>query len=394
MTKEAAMSDVIRKFKKYLSFPSLVVTAFGMAVATASSVAPVALIGAAGLAYSSNAAAVTCGSFDGKVCSGTAYQYAGGFSPNAGEYGGFGGASSCTVTHTPVVFVHGNGDNATSWDAPTFQVSGYTKAPYSVYQQFKAAGYKDCELFGVTYLSSSERAAPQNNTHTESKYAIIENFVRAVKAYTGKSQVDIVAHSLGVTMSMTTFTYYGDWGSIRRFVNIAGGIHGLDSCLYTGYANPYAWTCDSQNVGDPYWFGFFPDWWSPGINPWTGTSASYAFANSGTSHTATSFYTIYAGTHDEIHCTTVSDYSNCGNGPKLKSNTNVKAQLNVGAGSNAQEIDWSWSDYSMFNLMGGDTDGVGHFHAKTNTGQIQVNMLNTTCTGTGCAAGYNYGPVN
>ncbi|MGZ3238939.1 MAG: extracellular native short-chain-length polyhydroxyalkanoate depolymerase PhaZ7 [Burkholderiaceae bacterium] len=387
------MSDVIKKYKQHLSFPSFIASALGMVFAAIGSLAPVAVVGVTGLAYSNNAAAVTCGTFDGKVCSGTASQFAGGFVPNAGQYGGFGGASSCTVTHTPVIFVHGNGDNATSWDAPTFQVSGYSKAPNSVYQQFKAAGYKDCELFGVTYLSSSERSSPQYNTHTESKYDIIEKFIRAVKAYTGKSQVDIVSHSLGVTMSMTALTYYGDWGSVRRFVNIAGGIHGLDSCLYTGYANPYATTCDSQNWYDSYWFGFFPDSWSPGINPWTGTSASYAFANSGVQHTATSFYTIYAGTHDEIHCTTVSDYSNCGKGPLLKTATSVKAQLNVGAGSNSQQIDWSWSDYSMFNLMGGDTDGVGHFHAKTNTGQIIVNMLNTTCTGTGCAAGYTYGPV-
>jgi pimeloyl-ACP methyl ester carboxylesterase len=387
------MSDLFKKYKQRLSFPSLLAATLGIVFAAVGSIAPTVVVGIAGLAYSSDAAAVSCGSFDGHVCSGTAYQYAGGFNPQVGEYGGFGGASSCTVTHTPVVFVHGNGDNATSWDAPTFQVPGYAKAPYSVYQQFKAAGYKDCELFGVTYLSSSERSSPAMNAHSSTQFQIIDRFIRKVKAYTGRSQVDIVSHSLGVTMSMAAMTYYGDWGSIRKFVNIAGGIRGLDSCLYTGYANPYAWTCDSQNWYDPNFFGFFPDWWSPGINPWTGTSASYAFYNSPTSHTATTFYTIYAGTHDEIHCTTTSDYTNCGTRTKLRSNTNVPAQLNVGAGSNSRQIDWSWSDYSPFNLFGGDTDGVGHFHAKSNTGKILVNMLNTTCTGTGCASGYSYGPV-
>ncbi len=387
------MTNVIRKYQQLCSLPTLIVSSFGMLIAAMGSLAPVAVIGVAGFTYSSDAAAVTCGTFDGKVCSGTAFQYAGGFSPNAGEYGGFGGASSCTVTHTPVVFVHGNGDNSTSWDAPTFQVSGYTKPPLSVYQQFKAAGYKDCELFGVTYLSSSDRASPQYNYHEESKFAIVENFIRKVKTYTGKSQVDVVTHSMGVSMTMATLTYYGDWGSVRRFVNIAGGLHGLDSCIYTGYANPYATTCDSQNWYDGNIFGFFPDSWSPGINAWTGTSASYALSKSASAHAATSFYTLYAGTHDEIMCTTVSDYSNCHMSPLFPAGTNVKAQLNVGAGSNTQEINWDWSTGSMFNLMGGDSNGVGHFHAKTNTGQIIVNMLNTTCTGTGCAAGYSYGPV-
>lgn len=347
----------------------------------------------AGLGWSGTAGAVSCGSFDGRVCSGTAFQYGGGFSPNAGEYGGFGGAASCTVTRTPVVFVHGNGDNASSWDAPTFQVPGYSKPPLSVYQQFKAAGYKDCELFGVTYLNSSERSSPQNNYHQESKYAILENFIRKVKIYTGKSQVDLVTHSLGVSMSMAALGYHGDWGSIRRFVNIAGALHGLDSCLYTGYANPYATTCGSKNWLFPYVFGLFPDAWSPGINPWTGSTASYALSNSAVTYGSVAFYTIYAGKQDELMCTTTSDYDNCYKSPLLKTAANVKAQLNVGAGTNSQQLDWSWSDYSMFNLMGGDSNGVGHFHAKSNTGQIILNMLNTTCSGTACAAGYTYGPV-
>jgi pimeloyl-ACP methyl ester carboxylesterase len=392
--KETDMFDVFKSIVQKIKLAPLASAVLGLVMTAAGSIAPVALTGVASALYAPSAHAVVCGTVKNRVCQGTAYQYAGGFNPQAGEYGGFGGASSCTVSRTPVIFVHGNGDNATSWDAPTSLVTGYsTKPPYSVYQQFKAAGYKDCELFGVTYLSSTERANPAMNAHSTTQYAIIENFIRKVKAYTGRSQVDIVSHSLGVTMSMATLTYYSDWSSIRRFVNIAGGIRGLDSCLYTGYMNPAAWVCDSQNIADAYFFGFFPDWWAPGINPWTGTSASYAFYNSGTSHTGTTFYTLYAGTHDELHCTTTSDYANCGTRAKLRSNTNVLAQLNVGAGSNAQQVDWNWSDKSMFNVFGGDTNGVGHFNAKSNTGKILVNMLTTTCTGTGCASGYTYGPV-
>jgi pimeloyl-ACP methyl ester carboxylesterase len=357
--------------------------------------APVA-VGAAGLAalsFSGSAQAVTCGSYDGKVCSGTAFQYAGGFNPNVGEAGGFGGAASCTVTHTPVIFVHGNGDNATSWDTPTFQVSGYPKAPNSVYQQFKAAGYKDCELFGVTYLTPSQRASTQSNYHQESLYGVVENFIRAVKAYTKATKVDIIGHSLGVSLSMATLTYYGDWGSVRRFINVAGGLHGLDSCLYTGYANPLVPTCGSQNIFDSNIFGFYPDSAAPGINPWTGTSATKALSNSAVQNPGTSFYTLYAGTHDEFMCATTSDYANCGSSPLLNtSGGNVKAQINVGAGSNTQQLNWDWSTGNPWNVNGGDTNGVGHFHAKNNTGTIMVKMLSTTCT-TGCAVDYLYGPT-
>jgi pimeloyl-ACP methyl ester carboxylesterase len=377
---------------KYLAPGALASGFFAAVLSTAASMAPATLLGAAAMSYSGDAQAVACGSFDGHVCHGTASQYAGGFSPGVG-YGGFGGAYSCTITHTPVVFIHGNGDNSTSWDSPTFQVSGYSKAPNSVYAQFKAAGYKDCELFGVTYLSSSEQGSPALNYHQESKYSIIQNFINKVKAYTGQSKVDVVTHSMGVSMSIAAFEYYGSWGSVRRFVNIAGGLHGLDSCEYTGYANPYATTCDSENWYDSWVFGFYPDNGN-GLNDWTASNTSVSLSKAANRHTGTSFYTIYAGTNDEIMCATTSDYSICGNSPLLtNSYGNVKAQLNVGAGSNTSQVDWDWSDGMPWNVMGGDTNGVGHFHARSNTGVIIVNMLNTACTGTGCASGYSYGPV-
>ncbi len=355
-------------------------------------IAPVSLLFGM-LAFSPSAFAVSCGTYDGKFCNGVAFQYGGSFNPNVGEYGGFGGAASCTPTRTPVIFIHGNGDNATSWDSPPAQVPGYTKPPNSMYQEFKAAGYKDCELFGVSYLSPIQRAGEQNNYHQEQIYGIVEKFIRAVKLHTGKSQVDIVSHSLGVSVSMATLNYYGDWGSVRRFVNIAGGLHGLDSCLYIGYANALAPTCGSQNLFDPYIFGFYPDAAAPGINPWTGTTATKALPRSAIQNPAVSFYTLYAGTHDQIMCATVSNYATCGNSPLLMAATNVKTQINVGTGSNTQQINWDWTTGSPLNVKGGDTDGVGHIRARNNTGSIVTKMLTTTCT-TGCASSYAaYGPT-
>jgi hypothetical protein len=77
-------------------------------------------------------------------------------------------------------------------------VERYAKVQRSVYDEFKARGYNDCELFGVTYLSPDERKSPQSNYHRPETYRIILAFINAVKANTGQSQVDIVAHSLGV----------------------------------------------------------------------------------------------------------------------------------------------------------------------------------------------------
>jgi pimeloyl-ACP methyl ester carboxylesterase len=225
-----------------------------------------ALVSGISLACSS-AWAVDCGRYDGKFCNGQAFQYEGGFKPEAGEYGGFGGAANCTATKTPVVFLHGNADNATSWDAPPFPVPGYPKAPHSVYEAFKAAGYQDCELFGLSYLSALERATEQLNYHEPARYRKVDKFIEAVKQYTGKNQVDLVGHSLGVSLGMATLTYYNKWGQVRRFVNIAGGLRGLDSCIWAGFANPFVSTCGSANIFLPATFGFYPDAASPGINP-------------------------------------------------------------------------------------------------------------------------------
>lgn len=337
-------------------------------------------------------AALSCGTFKYPYCQATANQYAGGFSPGVG-YGGFGGGT-CTATHTPIIFVHGNTDSAIGWDSPANTAPAGWNAPNaSVYAYFKAHGYNDCELFGVTYLSSTEQGHDVLNYHQESKYQILKTFIDKVKQYTGKTQVDLVTHSLGASMSLATLKYYNNWSSVRRFVNIAGGIRGLNSCLYTGYGNPYVPTCGSENLFDSYVFGFYPDTgvYGYGNNRWTGSSSS-GMRNLPATGTSVSFYTIGAGQNDQIHCSTASGWSTCAQGPVFTPRSNVISQINVGAGSTAIQFDYDLTDGYFTNFNGGDTNGVGHFKARNNTGSIIYQMLNTTCSGVACAANYTFGP--
>ena len=180
----------------------------------------------------------------------------------------------------PVVFLHGNGDTAISFDMPPRTVSGYTTPARSQYDELKAAGYNDCELFGVTYLSADERANPQVNYHEPYTYTMIKTFIDKVKAYTGKSQVDIVAHSLGSSMALAMIHNKAYQGSVRRFVNIGGGIRGLQTCLYTGYQNALAPTCNAEAYVYPYnyyTFGLYPSSGLPyyGYNRWTGSGSGH-----------------------------------------------------------------------------------------------------------------------
>jgi hypothetical protein len=105
------------------------------------------------------------------------------------------------------------------------------------------------------------------------------------------------------------------------------------------------------------------------------------------------FYTLTAGQNDEIHCTTVQGWGDCGRGALFDKASNVRAQLNLGAGSLASQVDWNFSDGSPWNQMGGDTDGIGHFKAKNNSGQILYMIVHTNCKGLACKGSYSGGPV-
>ena len=348
-------------------------------------------LGAAALLLPGQALALTCGTNNGFTCTGTATQYAGGFNPGVGS-GGFGGASACTPTRTPVVYIHGNGDSAISLDMPPSAVTGYTTPANSVYDELKARGYKDCELFGITYLDASERGAPQNNYHKPAKYQILKTFIDAVKTHTGRSQVDIVAHSMGSSMALAMVKYYNYSGSVRRFVNIAGGLRGLNTCYSTGYMSALAPTCNAEAYVYPYdyyTFGYYP---STGVmfygyNRWTGSGTTSLRAMP-SQYPSIGFYTITGGLYDQVHCYTTSYTTGCSSGALFNTTTNVKAQVDIGVGSSTYTFDWDWADGSPYNAGGGDlSNGIGHFRSKTNAGRIVYNMLATTCT-TGCANGY------
>lgn len=346
-----------------------------------------------------------CGTFAFPSCEATDKQFDPTFAESAPEVteravGGFGGAAHCSPTRTPVVLVHGNADRAVNWDSDiTGPVADKPAAPHSVYDEFRAAGYSGCELFGITYLTEAEQRSPERNYHEPQGYADILDFVAAVKEYTGSDQVDIVSHSFGVSMSMAAMTYQEDtkagpgWAQVRRFVNIAGGIRGLGSCRVVGYANPIAPTCGSQNVFDDYTFGFYPD--GPGYaeNDWTGADAPHSLRNMPARHPEVGFHTISAGAYDQVHCGAMDNLEECAQGALFTPGENVRSQLDVGAGTPASAMDLDLADGAVFNMGAGDTDGVGHYKAKNNTGTILVKMLGTTCRMEGCAADYKSGPA-
>ncbi|MFZ5438977.1 MAG: alpha/beta fold hydrolase [Myxococcota bacterium] len=308
------------------------------------------------------------------VYTGADAQFAGGFAPANAPFGGFGGASNCTATRTPIIYVPGNGDDARNFDFPSS-----TGVP-SVYAAFKAAGYKDCELFGINWLSPTERQSPTLNYHSYEKAARIRDFITAVLAYTGASKVDIIGHSMGVTVALHALERFSLQSRLRRFIAISGALRGLSVCTQVGYANPLYPTCGSQNFYDSDVFGFYP--------AFNARMQDNGFRDTPSRFTGARFYSLRADVNDGFSCPTNAFTADCGLTGTFDARSNVISQLDVGYGSTSLQIDFDWTDYSPWVAGAGDIDGVGHFRAKNNTGAIQVKMLTTTCSGTGCCSSY------
>ena len=178
---------------------------------------------------------------------------------------GFGGSSSktgdCAIVKQPVIFVHGNADNASGSAMP---MGGWkTSRAY-----FISKGYKPSELYAVNYgLAGATKASL--NYHSPANLSKIYRFIKAVKAYTGAAKVDVIAHSLGVTSvrRVAKGGTYKDYtgasvslgaanevsGMIDTFVGIAGANRGLNSCGVWPL-NVYAPTCGPHglSINNPF----------------------------------------------------------------------------------------------------------------------------------------------
>jgi len=280
--------------------------------------------------------------------------FGGSFHPAHAPYGGFGGAAGCVPRRTPVVLLHGNTESADDWLRPASD--GGPSAPAHLY----AAGYSRCEVFAVTWLSPLGREQKLMHFHDEANADLVAGFVGDVLAYTGAAKVDLIGHSMGVTVGLHALDRGALWPRVRRIVAIAGGLRGLGSCLWAGPANPLAPACGAQNLLDPEVFGFYPD-----LNP---RLEAGGFRDRPAQHPEVVFSGIRAGASDEILCPSCES-------ALFDDAANVRAQLDVGQGSPRE------GDHD-------DTSGVGHYRARRDTGALQANLLIGECHGADCCAGY------
>ncbi len=174
----------------------------------------------------------------------------------AGGVGG--GGAPAGPAHDPVVFVHGNGDRALGGP-----LGGWT-VPIEAYVD---AGWSENRLFALTWGPADPSLASQQ-AHDRANVLAVRRFLDAVLAYTAAERVDVVAHSMGVTLARaaiaggTMADEVGDYevgpaltGRVDAFVAIAGANLGLASCWPTGGWVPTCGRVDGLWPGTRYGWG-------------------------------------------------------------------------------------------------------------------------------------------
>ena len=141
---------------------------------------------------------------------------------------GFGAASD--IERTPVIFLHGNNDTPFATACNPF---GHI---HDLAQYFADHGYAPSELWSLGYQGDQCDliATPTNRSgvqhSTVANVPDLRAFVHAVLEYTGARRVDIVAHSLGVTLAREWMREDHAYRLVRRFVAIDGPNHGIVDC--------------------------------------------------------------------------------------------------------------------------------------------------------------------
>jgi pimeloyl-ACP methyl ester carboxylesterase len=141
---------------------------------------------------------------------------------------GFGAAGA--IVRTPVIFLHGNNDTP-------FPTACNPYGDVHAFAQYLADhGYSPSELWGLGYQGDQCDliGTPTNRSgvahSTLANVPDLRAFVHAVLEYTGARQIDIVAHSLGVTLAREWMREDHAYRLVRRFVAVDGPNHGIVDC--------------------------------------------------------------------------------------------------------------------------------------------------------------------
>ncbi|HUS24477.1 MAG TPA: chitobiase/beta-hexosaminidase C-terminal domain-containing protein [Candidatus Binatia bacterium] len=127
---------------------------------------------------------------------------------------GFGGGGG-GVHRTPVIFIHGNTVSARYWK------------PARTY--FEKAGYTKDELWALGYGWDNTRYFDSGDLSVPSVDRIVTSVMDYLSKKSGRPirQVDVIGHSLGVTLVRQWMKQSNSWHKVRNFIGACGANQGV-----------------------------------------------------------------------------------------------------------------------------------------------------------------------
>lgn len=112
-----------------------------------------------------------------------------------------------------VVLVHGNTGSPSDWN--------------STYNKLRSKGYSSSQIYRPSWGSKS---CPSCNNHSGSEETPVRNAINSAIANSCTGKIDVIAHSMGVTLAAKQIINLGKSYKIDSFVGIAGAYRGLYTC--------------------------------------------------------------------------------------------------------------------------------------------------------------------
>lgn len=135
-----------------------------------------------------------------------------------------------------VVLVHGNTGKPADFD--------------NTYNELLRRGYSASQIYRPSWGSSICAAC---NDHYGSEETPVASALTQAKSNSCTGKIDVIGHSMGVTLAAREISKLGLAGSVQTFVGIAGGFRGLWSCGSYPF-NVVTSTCGAWglSVGNPF----------------------------------------------------------------------------------------------------------------------------------------------
>ncbi len=134
-----------------------------------------------------------------------------------------------------VVLVHGNAGNPGHWD--------------NTYNKLRSKGYSSSQIFRPKWGSLNAAI----NNHSGSEETPVRNAINSAISSSCTGKIDVIGHSMGVTLAAQQIIKLGKTSKVDSFVGIAGAYRGLLTCgIYPAAVLTPSCGRDGLSISSPF----------------------------------------------------------------------------------------------------------------------------------------------